>query len=186
MMSIKERWQSIAGQTPPLGYMLRDQYKECWLRIHSLPQGKRYAEDEVERTELLKRYTAVFNDCFSIGDPYLIIGFYQDLLTEKESISWIKSIETEELNRVNVSEDDESYFLFLFAGLFKKDETIFREIIVDVANEKIKPLLFFSDINKIIYAPYDGGIDLFFLDREKILIFKNKYKNWLSPRADGL
>ena len=76
MTSIKDRWQSLADQTPPIGYILRYLFKACWLRIHSLPKGKRYADSEVERTELLKRYTAIFNDCFSSSDPYLIVGFY--------------------------------------------------------------------------------------------------------------
>jgi hypothetical protein len=37
-----------------------------------------------------------------------------------------------------------------------------------------------------IIAPYDGGVDIIFGDKHPLSIFKEKYKNWLSKREDGL
>ncbi len=37
-----------------------------------------------------------------------------------------------------------------------------------------------------IIAPYDGGIDLIIFNDAKRNELINKYKDWLSPRADGL
>lgn len=38
----------------------------------------------------------------------------------------------------------------------------------------------------IIVAPYDGGIDFIIFDDEKRQALRDKYKDWLSPREDGL
>ncbi len=38
----------------------------------------------------------------------------------------------------------------------------------------------------IIVAPYDGGIDFIIFDEAKRNDLRNKYRDWLSPRADGL
>src|SRR5512134_1757334 len=48
-------WAAHFGGIPPLGYRLREIYRERWLRIHSLVDGKRYAEDDREHEEVLAR-----------------------------------------------------------------------------------------------------------------------------------
>ncbi len=38
----------------------------------------------------------------------------------------------------------------------------------------------------IIVAPYDGGIDFIIFDTAKRNALRDKYKDWLSSREDGL
>ena len=43
-----------------------------------------------------------------------------------------------------------------------------------------------QNVDVIIVAPYDGGIDFIIHDEALKQHLKEKYKDWLSPREDGL
>jgi hypothetical protein len=47
------RWQQWYPGTVPLGHRMRVSHSPRWLRIHSLPDGKRYAESASEEAALL-------------------------------------------------------------------------------------------------------------------------------------
>ena len=50
-------WKAWYPDSPPLAFALREIYPDLWLRIHSLPQGKRYAETDSEQAlQLAERY----------------------------------------------------------------------------------------------------------------------------------
>ncbi|WP_200926706.1 DUF3885 domain-containing protein [Sphaerimonospora mesophila] len=51
----RERWPLC----PPLAYELKNAYHDRWVRFHSLPDSKRYADDEAEYAILLHRYNTV-------------------------------------------------------------------------------------------------------------------------------
>jgi len=42
------------------------------------------------------------------------------------------------------------------------------------------------ETGKIIAAPYDGGVDFILKNNQTRDNFKEKYKEWLSEREDGL
>jgi hypothetical protein len=58
-----ERWPS----TPLISYMLRDN-RDGWVRFHSLPESKRYAEGESDYLELLRRHNTVLRELIEIAD----------------------------------------------------------------------------------------------------------------------
>lgn len=41
-------WRNAFGETAPIGYQLKDIFPERWLRVHSLPESKRYADSKEE------------------------------------------------------------------------------------------------------------------------------------------
>jgi hypothetical protein len=60
------------AECPPVGYKLRDAYRDVWVRFHSLPESKRYAEDESEYTVVLERYNTVLAELFAGTNVYVI------------------------------------------------------------------------------------------------------------------
>ena len=42
--------------TYPVSFLMREAHPECWFRIHSLPEGKRYPESDAEWETLLARH----------------------------------------------------------------------------------------------------------------------------------
>lgn len=97
---LTELWQQRWPGCPPVGYKLRGPYRDVWVRFHSLPDSKRYAEDESECTVVLERYNTVLDELFAGADVYVITplwtteaevppsqavtGYWQSLLVEDD------------------------------------------------------------------------------------------------------
>ena len=52
-------WNTVYGGVLPLGYHLRTEFAERWLRFHSLPFSKRYARSDDEYAVVFERQNAV-------------------------------------------------------------------------------------------------------------------------------
>lgn len=52
-------WSSTLGDVPPLGWVLRERFAPRWVRFHTLPDAKRYADTEQERAEVVHRQVCV-------------------------------------------------------------------------------------------------------------------------------
>ena len=68
-------WNQCFPKAAPAGFLCRDVYSDRWLRIHSLPDSKRYAESESERAEILRRHNTVACDMLGEGSEcFLFFG----------------------------------------------------------------------------------------------------------------
>ena len=65
------RWYDVE----PFGHALRVAYSDRWVRIHTLPRGKRYAETEAERREIAKRYEAAGKDVLGTRAECTLVGY---------------------------------------------------------------------------------------------------------------
>lgn len=64
---LDEYWTRRFGNAPPIAHALRDSFRDCWVRFHSLPESKRYAESDPEWTTLLERHNTVVESLTSDG-----------------------------------------------------------------------------------------------------------------------
>jgi hypothetical protein len=70
-------WRRTYGDAPLVGHALRERFPQRWLRIHNLPDAKRYAETEDERREILRRQNELFSELLGDGGPgEFIFGYY--------------------------------------------------------------------------------------------------------------
>jgi hypothetical protein len=60
-------WRTHFGDCPPAGFLLHETFPERWMRIHSLPDSKRYADTARELTALLARHNTVATDVLGDG-----------------------------------------------------------------------------------------------------------------------
>lgn len=72
-------WNGYYPNCPPLGYLMRAAGARHWLRFHSLPESKRYAETDEERNILLFRQNALADEVLGAGDACWLV---QTLLVE--------------------------------------------------------------------------------------------------------
>jgi len=191
----KEFWTSTYPETLPIQHFFRHDYPDKWFRIHSLPQSKRYADTEQQWDILLTRHNTIITDI--LGDSakvFLVTGDY----------NYNEPIE------VHITKQEPSFFNFSFQLLDDIDlfelspeqydkgqvyrpafaETVWKahqhdSLLRDIADDKIRAF-FISQDKKTIAAPYDGGIDFVLEDKETRDSYKEKYKDWLSKREDGL
>jgi hypothetical protein len=191
----KEFWTSTYPETLPIPHFFKQDCPDRWFRIHSLPQSKRYADTDEEWNILLMRHNDIITDI--LGDnakALLLTGDYN----------------YDEPNEAHITEQEPGFLSFSFQRLDDIDlfelspehydkgqvyrpafaETIWKphhhdNLLRDIADDKIRAS-FISPDRRAITAPYDGGIDFVLKDREARDFYKDKYKDWLSDREDGL
>lgn len=72
-MNLARLLNAAFGELPPVGHVLRSAIAERWLRIHSLPHSKRYAETEPEYDELLRRHNELALEVLGPRNPALLV-----------------------------------------------------------------------------------------------------------------
>lgn len=181
MTASQQIWQK-AYQCLPLGYVLRESYPSRWLRIHSLPDSKRYPENNAELKVLFQRHRKVAHEILGTESTFIIYcpsynsdGRFDPLPNSK--YTWIKSF-------TSLSSDQNTKIDFYCSDVELKNGS-FELLIEKVAMDKLEAV-FLNPISFEIYAPYDGGADIIVANSERRDSLKQKFENWLSKRADGL
>ena len=186
-------WRTFYPDTVPIPCYFKDNYSDRWFRIHSLPDSKRYAENEQELKFLLERQNQIITDLIGDKTQVLIVtgefscGEAQEFITEEENVFTdynfihLDDIDLFELNPEDYDEGD--VYRPAFAEIVWTTNS-HNLLLMEIANDNIRA--FFVSIDKeTIIAPYDGGIDFILRDCETKEQYKQKYKSWLSTRIDG-
>lgn len=164
------------------------------MRIHSLPESKRYPETEVERGEVLRRQNAAA--CYTLGEGSECIIF---CVQYGESQHWpdyyvegsryaaefltLDRFAPEHVQSFDRGEDGPMQF---FATRRRWHAGAFDELILMCASGTAGPYLFANTDKGSAYAPYDGGADLFFSASDKVFEARRKFSSWLSSTETGL
>jgi hypothetical protein len=184
-------WQTRYPEALPINYELKTVYPDRWFRIHSLPESKRYAENESEYQIIFNRQNILINDLFGDNTDIIIsFGLYTDDLSsdnykELTDFGEFDKIQTISLHKERPDEyEDETYFdIYIKSEQWKMNSN--NEILKGIADDEIRAM-FICPAKDCIIAPYDGGVDIIVNSTEKRDKLKQKYKDWLSEREDGL
>lgn len=70
-------WISNYPETVPISYLFKHDSADRWFRIHSLPDSKRYPDNDEEWELLLKRQNTIITDLFGLDSKvFLLTGEY--------------------------------------------------------------------------------------------------------------
>jgi hypothetical protein len=204
LKSLSRHWDTIFPGTQPIGYLFRELYPERWVRFHSLPESKRYAENRAEYTEIFSRQNQIL--------PELIKSQEIILLTTTSSISAsphrIKregrgylSKRAKKLARLDphakfwrtvamrAHEDiDEpwTYYWHIFASQRTFTEGCIDPILALAADFVEENVFILSPNDSWLFLPYDGGVDVILPSTWERDCLKDRYKTWLSKESSGL
>ena len=188
-------WEGTYPGTLPISYTFKHNYPDRWLRIHSLPESKRYPSNDSDWDILLSRQNTIISDILGYNAKIVIVTgdyFHEDFfeLHPVEDVTSIKAFSFLKLDEINLHkiypENYESGLFYrpIFCTDFWQNGK-FNDILKDIAEDQLRA--FFISINKeCIIAPYDGGVDLIFKDSDIRDRYKLRYQDWLSEREDGL
>ena len=167
MMNIPSLWRSFYAENSPIAYWLREQIPDLWFRVHSLPQSKRYAESEGETSEILRRHNRVASEI--LGENASCVVFFPSYADHVDpslfaDFEWqfFEQFRTEDLQ------------ITLFAAETKWQNHQFDAILRRVANDEIRYISWMNVQTGEIFAPYDGGADLFLSSTERRDFLKTK------------
>jgi len=154
-----------------------------WLRIHNLPQSQRYPETPEDAAELLRRNNAAATEVLG-NEAHCALIFTR--LGDDATVDWsgypLQGEVPELMLSVPAREDDDARRFFALRVRWQPQA--FDELISARADDRIGPVLFANYEAGSIYAPYDGGADLF-VAREKVGALRKRFQAWLSPEGHG-
>jgi hypothetical protein len=171
-----ERWPS----TPPIAFLLRVRHPDRWVRFHSLPESKRYAETESEMAEILTRHHAVLG-ALGVSDQCLVIltRFASDTppgIELPDESHW-RTIEADEY----LEEPARLCVSLMTYGSDAFDAVLRAAAEWQIANVIVGP----SDL-RWLYHPYDGGADVIASSPEERDRLRADFSDWLSSHPRGV
>ncbi|MEU5116870.1 hypothetical protein AB0G64_35905 [Streptomyces longwoodensis] len=181
---LTELWQQHWPRCPPIGYQLRGTYRDVWVRFHSLPESKRYAEDEGEYAVVLERYNTVLEELFAGADVYVITPLW----TTEAEFPALKAV-TGYWQSMLVEDDPDPAFhtyCHLFVARRPWRPGCIDDLLRDIADDKVAGVLVTDTRMKRIYHPYDGGADVFLAASEERDRLRDRHADWLSRQPSGL
>lgn len=171
--------------------MLRRNPSEHWIRFHSLPESKRYAETPEETKTVLLRANALANTCLGHKVPcWLVLPTFDsgDLHTATQNALIERHKAPFAFEHVERDGDDpqaEPVAWKFHACLLHWRDRAFDDLITLIANDEARAL-WMSATRGVVFAPYDGGCDLFASCAEEVTFLRESFPDWLSPHQERL
>lgn len=177
-------WAASFPNAAPAGFLCRHELPHRWLRIHSLPDAQRYAQNDAERRELLRRQNTAAQCVLGSSASCLLFAarFGPDA-------HWIDTalpqVNMAELTHTHSGHADGDPIQFFVAPLAWQTHA-FDTLLTAVANNDTGQLLIFNPNTHTAFAPYDGGADLFTATPDAVPALKAELAAWRSPHPTGL
>ncbi len=177
-------WRAAFGNSLPAGFLCRAEISERWLRIHSLPGAQRYAESDAECAELLRRQNLAAMHVLGDGARCMLL-----ITCFGDSVDWPAHFPVSLGGQVpehvlSAEFDGDGIQFFALPVIWRINE--FDDLILALADGKTGPVLIADVQRRRIYAPYEGGADLFFPNQQAVEAARLELAPLLSHRADGL
>jgi hypothetical protein len=179
-------WEQSYGTVPPLNWKLKDRLPDRWLRVHTLPDSKRYASTESESAEIAARQVTTAKALFEDDAPvWLVTWRYfppwgaSELAQESEEVG-VPLVE----GGILPGDADGETIAVLVARLrwsVSASATLRRAIADDQERA-----MWVHERTLEVFAPYDGGVDLIFSSVERRDQCRQRFSAWRSARSDGL
>ncbi|MEU9401222.1 hypothetical protein [Streptomyces sp. SID4985] len=137
------------------------------MRFHSLPESKRYAEDESEYTVVLERYNTVLDE-LEVPPFQPDARYWQTLLVEDDPNPEFRT------------------YCHLFAARRPWRYGCLDALLRDIADAKVAGVLVTDTRMRRVYHPYDGGADVFLPTPGERDQTRDRHADWLSSHSSGL
>jgi hypothetical protein len=181
------RWQTWYPGAVPLGHRIRLAHPARWLRIHSLPDAKRYATSPAEQATLLARQNRAAE--LVLGEPATValLGYeHTGRHTLPADHPMRRFLPPDAAPIVRLAPGDEDVeATSVFGGLRVWRSGDLDELLIGVAADRFRLLLLRWDTGTG-FAPYDGGVDLFFASPDERERVRPLLVPWLSHHPAGL
>lgn len=194
----EEVWAKMFPLSAPVPHILRTVYPEKWFRIHSLPESKRYPEDDAEWTILLARQNCLVEDLLGKDSKvWLVTGrfdnasgadfvFKPDSPLDQLSFTALTPLTVATYYEEIASDEDSDQHLYRpFLSEISTNSLIWNELLMGIANWELSAFFVALD-GQVIIAPYDGGVDVILKDEPTRDACREKYRDWLSAHESGL
>jgi hypothetical protein len=186
-------WDRCFPNCEPIGHRLRETFPERWVRFHSLPESKRYPEDEAEYVEALSRHNCVLTALARPGKAVVLLttgysglpepvrSYPQLAVLDPQAVPW-RSVA---MHLADEGFAEPAYWhLFASRRVWRPGEL--DPVVRLVADDEVANVLVVAEDCRWVLHPYDGGMDVIaesLVARDQL---REAHSAWLSERPDGL
>ena len=187
--TLNKIWSENFDGLAPLAYELKHQLSDRWVRFHSLPESKRYPENEFEYVEVLSRYNKILREHFGLNAQlYVVIPEYSGSKTPFKPEKKLRKMfrNTEYWKTVDRREEfgGEFYWHFHAASINYSGYEL-NALLRLIANDEVANCFVVAESFRSLFHPYDGGSDSILSSMEERNELKEKFCNWLSSHPEG-
>lgn len=185
LVALSASWQTMWGLSEPTGDGLRHAYESRWVRFHTLPEARRRARDERDRVEIDRRQREVLSSLSTRPDALLAIA--EDWDENDGAAGWsAEGLPGRRAWRHGSARDPQHTDgrAFFWVDLALRPER--SETLLSLAADGVAHVLIAPPELDWLYAPYEGGVDVFVVDTTRRESLRARLGAWLSARADGL
>ncbi len=186
-LSFLKFWNTHFEGHRPVGHHLRDSLHLRWVRFHSLPGSKRYAETDEEWAILFERHNRIADEVLGDGSRCWLVLCDDLEYSVRESLKHLERFDFERW--FSWWENDElgeavEWPVYAAETIWQAGQ--FNDLIRNVSVNGEPFLLLVSQTTHGIFAPYDGGIDLIQPSGRLASILKAKFPSWRPSNVQGL
>ena len=175
---LDSRWDSTWRGDVPVGHLLRSNYESRWVRLHSLPDGKRYADTEDEHAEILHRHRVVLADLLSNSTIDDLTVLAEDWDRRDLATGWVKRVLPDVWPwRRFAGDQGATSYVWVRSHLSEAQLDALLRAIADDAGSAILT----DSTMSWLYCPYDGGADVILPSAGERDRLASRYAVWL-PR----
>ena len=183
---LTELWERSWPDHDPLGYVLRVQYADRWVRFHSLPESKRYAESPAEYDEIVRRHRTILHELHGSENFQTLHVIAADWDWQDLAAGWSKRrLPGAWPWRGSPADDDpdggRNYF-WAASGLASKE---IDALLIAVADDECRVVIGAPDLTWL-YCPYDGGADVLPPSAVEPDALRERHADWLCAFPGGL
>jgi hypothetical protein len=181
------RWRTWYPGTVPLGYRMREAHPARWLRIHSLPDGKRYTTSDAEEIMLLDRQNRAAEIVLGESATVALLGYdlagRYTLPLDHPLREFLIADAPPVMRLAPLDDDAEATSIFGALRVWRSGDL--DDLLLGVADDAFR-LVVLNWETGTSFAPYDGGADLFFSSTEDREGARAVLAAWLSSHPAGL
>jgi hypothetical protein len=196
-IDLRHFWQEHFPNCPPVSYLFKWKLIDRWFRFHSLPESKRYVENDSEVAELIERQNTVLLDVIGENNECILVtGNYSNSLLEENikdcsalaefNFQEFIKLPKQDFDSEEIEADEEPIYISLLFAIHNLKRGSLDNVLLSIADWKIRHTFVLNYETKRIFAPYNGGVDVILKDVQERDEFKLKYKDWLSSYPGGL
>jgi hypothetical protein len=190
--AVSDAWDRRWPECPPIAHWLRDRYSDRWVRFHSLPESKRYADNAAEYATVLERHNVGLTE-LEPGAELVVITCewteHEDPPRERSSL--LAGLDRDGVHWRTVQEDPDAepefqVFWHLFVSRRPWQPGALDDLMCAVADDQIANVIVGPDDLRWLYHPYDGGADVILPSSAERDVLKERHREWLSGHPLGL
>ncbi|CAN5183884.1 hypothetical protein BH11ACT3_BH11ACT3_02810 [soil metagenome] len=162
------------------------------MRFHSLPDSKRYANDKLEKLQVLHRDRKLIDELFGENCLKSLIVIAEEFTSQDLSSGWTRTLLPGSWpwrstvawplpDGDRYSDDPVSYF-WVTSGIASEN---LDDVLTSIADHE-GTCVFTDPMVDWLFCPYDGGMDVFAPTTHDRDVLKARHTDWLSKRPDGL